>query len=1015
MSNHLMIGLGGTGGKVIRAFRKIIFQEFRDTDPTDVHIGYLYVDSDRRMMAPDDPDWKILGHRVQLGKNSQLCIEGADLQNRLDNVQNFPGLRDWLGDRQQWQDILRSFAGGTIFGGQKRRLGRFLFACNIERFGEQLHQQVTQLHRATNQADITFHIVCGLAGGTGSGSLLDVLTQIRKHYPYGDSNSGNRVLVYALLPEKQQTRWDTGNYHANGYAALMELNALSAGRLDPCDVSQGGPTRCMIPFNGLYLFSNQNEQGIIVDVDKDIPHIAADFLFQKIVAVRHIAWENLGRMENMENGDSTPETTAVEGSKVPERAKRFLTFGIKRVAIPEEEIREYLSYHFALQVGLHLLYNNWDDSKGFVRASKNDDYFQLVAQKATQARWLLSTEHLCLSLGILPADHNQWAPIDADWDAVAPRFKTLVRAGDDKAVWLDELRRLFAERWQRDFRSRNTGEQGGVLRFYDLKLRSRAQMAREIRQRVERDLFEDWKNGVRSIHELGSLMSALVTSLDERRQELEQRLVDCRDAEEGSQRQVDEVAQHWAHLGRLRRAMQAEQILDKQALYLRDLYTHRTWGEAFGFAKKLLDEVLSELRQLQTEIDHAINTASKAVDTFHAHLAQRLQDGHDDLSQQLIRFYDRTLVETVTRELISNEQIQKTCASEVRMEFIRRLGAEPDFTRFNALGFATFEDILVRQSEQNAIREHSRQSQQTQRRLLGVSIIEKLQERYAGDPQGLRLYVGSLVNHACHFLTFNQSEIQKAGAGIASTLTRQSLFTVVLPAAPQHAEFVEQLKKAFTESYTGEVEFLESDTRLHEIVLVNITNLFPLRFVEQTSFLRHKYTTRMDAGDTARSKIEVHIEGDGSQLPPLFVPSMEELRTAAEPYLLLAKSMHLIHELKNPQTGKRQLAFLQQDEYGFDLDPVYLGEKFVESAEKIDAIGLDRLQRKVHELLPTDYVHQDDKERLIATMQEEVKRVKVEECGDNLEDPRYKRILQAARVAVKLLQEEGAGYGATHR
>jgi hypothetical protein len=52
MSNHLIIGLGGTGGKIIRAFRKIIFQEFREPDPRDVHIGYLYVDSDKGMMAP---------------------------------------------------------------------------------------------------------------------------------------------------------------------------------------------------------------------------------------------------------------------------------------------------------------------------------------------------------------------------------------------------------------------------------------------------------------------------------------------------------------------------------------------------------------------------------------------------------------------------------------------------------------------------------------------------------------------------------------------------------------------------------------------------------------------------------------------------------------------------------------------------------------------------------------------------------------------------------------------------
>jgi hypothetical protein len=28
-SNHLIVGLGGTGGKIIPAFRKTIFQEFR--------------------------------------------------------------------------------------------------------------------------------------------------------------------------------------------------------------------------------------------------------------------------------------------------------------------------------------------------------------------------------------------------------------------------------------------------------------------------------------------------------------------------------------------------------------------------------------------------------------------------------------------------------------------------------------------------------------------------------------------------------------------------------------------------------------------------------------------------------------------------------------------------------------------------------------------------------------------------------------------------------------------------
>ena len=52
MENHLIIGLGGTGGKVIRSLRKTIYQEFRNTPPEQVNIQYLYVDSDTAMMRP---------------------------------------------------------------------------------------------------------------------------------------------------------------------------------------------------------------------------------------------------------------------------------------------------------------------------------------------------------------------------------------------------------------------------------------------------------------------------------------------------------------------------------------------------------------------------------------------------------------------------------------------------------------------------------------------------------------------------------------------------------------------------------------------------------------------------------------------------------------------------------------------------------------------------------------------------------------------------------------------------
>ena len=46
MANHLLIGLGGTGGKVLRELRKRIYEEYRSHEPGNgVFLGYLYVDS----------------------------------------------------------------------------------------------------------------------------------------------------------------------------------------------------------------------------------------------------------------------------------------------------------------------------------------------------------------------------------------------------------------------------------------------------------------------------------------------------------------------------------------------------------------------------------------------------------------------------------------------------------------------------------------------------------------------------------------------------------------------------------------------------------------------------------------------------------------------------------------------------------------------------------------------------------------------------------------------------------
>ncbi len=113
---------------------------------------------------------------------------------------------------------------------------------------------------------------------------------------------------------------------------------------------------------------------------KCLPISVADFLFQKIVAITDgEALALLEKMENAENGDGTPEKRP--GSNIPDRSKRFLAFGIKRLAIPETEIREYLTYKFARQAVLQLRFNQWDDSLGYRNEPVNSDFHRFVRQK----------------------------------------------------------------------------------------------------------------------------------------------------------------------------------------------------------------------------------------------------------------------------------------------------------------------------------------------------------------------------------------------------------------------------------------------------------------------------------------------------------------------------------------------------------------------------------------------------------------------------------------------------------
>lgn len=179
MANHLIIGLGGTGGSVIRALRKRIYEEFGKNEPDGkANIEYLYVDSSPKDLN-DRSSWKTLGASVHLNDSQKVSIHGMG-SNVLDNLYQYPGIESFINenDRMLCNDLGSLVSAGI--GGQRRRLGRLLFANNLSgpanaTFVARLKERVDRLTRRDNNDEVSFHICAGLAGGTGSGSIVDAI------------------------------------------------------------------------------------------------------------------------------------------------------------------------------------------------------------------------------------------------------------------------------------------------------------------------------------------------------------------------------------------------------------------------------------------------------------------------------------------------------------------------------------------------------------------------------------------------------------------------------------------------------------------------------------------------------------------------------------------------------------------------------------------------------------------------------------------------------------------------
>lgn len=899
-TNHILVGLGGTGGKILRAFKMRMFEEFPNADERNKQpVALLYVDSTREMMGIGRPDMDVLGQDASFTENEFLNIKGCDVPELLDNIDQHPELNGIVRNVGAVRTAIGNLGEAA---GQMRRAGRLLFAVNANRYVSALQNCYAACNQRSQNDTKEIHIFAGLCGGTGSGSIIDAIAQAR-NIPGWDKAQIN---VYAMIPEQDLPKadMDKGRYYQNGYAALLELNALQTGRFNPSDVSSNGEPLSLFSArikgvaNGIALYSNVNANGCTVDSFEELPRIVSDYIYSRIFLIDSTekACNDLIRAFNFENMDSSAlehdETVlAAEGENPFARTKKLYSFGLKRIIYPEQRVLKHMIYTVGRSILYQFKYNNWRNNLGYVDEEQNFDYRAEYLKDEVLTRWLLDEPHLTLEEEILTTkDGPKYEKFYNWWHGRVMDFADFC---NDYEFPLAELSKqmdgMFAEQFREE----------GVVNYYKTKLRSLNQISLQIRGTIERELFNKWRDGSMSITELrrvGELIANYVAT--DLKEQLEESVRNNKAALEESQGVLAEIADDWANVGFVGKFV-TKKRKDHYVKYQEELSFNlelRTRKVGLEFALQLQSDLQRELGNMSDEINSFSKLLSDAIDeTSRLINAQRKTNkGLEDMRGAVIEVSEEDRMTKYEEELRIDKESMGAMTRQLREAILPNL----EFKNFGDLLTHIHVHEIKRAFDvelSRIIQEKHAELPATATKVLGLNILTQLQQKLGTNNQKIQEFAQTLLRQSGAYLNLDTVEMKATipnnDPAVPGTNINMSEILISIP-SPEDNEnltaFANMLKSAFEDAVENGVKkpniFMKS-TRKNELSIITIRYAFPMRALSWLPGYKKRYEKLLHSGNAnldRKNAILLHSEGLGDQYPDLMAKRGAELKKAME-------------------------------------------------------------------------------------------------------------------------------------
>ncbi len=301
----LFIGIGGTGMEVLQRVRRHILSELWGTGSNRHRVDSLAdfpvaqfvnfdLDSGAVVQSGKSQKQDALHDLVKFSDEEKL-VESFDIEKYSrddDSLGRYPHIKDW--SPLTPKKIREMNIDPSKGAGQIRGISRLYFFDKYPKIRDMIRlklrslksglskdQQLKKLQLELAQDKFRIVVVCSVAGGTGSGSFLDMgwlATWIARA-----EVSASEIELVVFMPSGFQSA-NKDRTEANSYAALMELETAMRGNLGGQYVGRWDaydkPELSVKPYDEVYLVDSGNVAQQHTSDVSDVYQMVADALFE---------------------------------------------------------------------------------------------------------------------------------------------------------------------------------------------------------------------------------------------------------------------------------------------------------------------------------------------------------------------------------------------------------------------------------------------------------------------------------------------------------------------------------------------------------------------------------------------------------------------------------------------------------------------------------------------------------------------------------------------------------------